>query len=83
MCCRQEDNAKHHNHTAVEDRIKPALGGKKVALLFDSWSERGTHYVAMIESYVDSVSAVIDGTEPHSSYTAGCLTDGKCGGRDS
>lgn len=47
----------------VEDRIKATLRGKKGALLFDGWTENGSHYVAMIVSYTDVVTAVLDGKE--------------------
>lgn len=47
----------------VEDRMKEALEGKKGALLFDGWTENGTHYVAMLVSYVDIVKSLVAGHE--------------------
>ena len=53
----------------VEDRIKEALDGKKGALLFDGWTENGTHFVAMIVSYIDVVKSFAAGTETHQTVT--------------
>lgn len=47
----------------VEDRLKEALAGTKGALLFDGWTSHGTHYVAMIASYCEMVTTMVDGEE--------------------
>ena len=47
----------------VEERITAALNGKKGALLFDGWTENGTHYVAMIVSYTDMVPSIVAAKE--------------------